>query len=232
MLTQQQSPAHTHLELDYFHHPLILSYLPANATELGRQQEIQRLRTLSQIWYDTGLWSIYNLVIIQAERFPNERPLNLLPDMPAHVQRRALHRVVSETEAQALVQQLNSPLRSRQHQDPDFYLPVATAPENDGLYSLVRQYGTRICAPDSYSLYHGYCDRSMKWNNAELVQNQLMEWVFQSNLDDFKPCRKKHRLLSSVQHPEPCGAQSESKAQAKTFARPQRHHQGPSHTSA
>lgn len=222
-------PSAQSLELDYAHHPMFISYLPASDLPHSRQQAIQRLRLLGNLWYETGLWSIYNLVIIQEQRTPNEAALRLLPELPEHIAHRCLHLVTAESELEATLQHLQNPIRKRQQTDPDLYLPVTPQPENDALYGHMRQHRINVWAPEAYSLYHGYCDQRMQWGSPSQVKQQLMQWVFQDAAtisSDYVQQSLFSGPTKKATHPRL------PKAEAKTFARPQKHNLDPSHTSA
>lgn len=223
------SPSHNGLQtqtftggnpLDYFHHPLFLTFIPAD-TEGHTEVLFQRLRTLCQVWLETGLWSIYNLVVIQeapSDTISAATPFPLLTALPAHISRRFLHRVIDREAIPAFLSALDTPLRRRQYHDPDLYLPVTDQPEQDLLYPLAKHHRITLCAPESHSLWHGYGDRRMQWDSEALVKQQLMQWVFQyeAALVSVKPARNAHA----------------HKPQAKTFARPRKHNPAPSRTLA
>jgi hypothetical protein len=206
--------------LDYFHHPLLLTLVPA-ASETHAEVMMQRLRTLCQVWLESGLWSIYNLVVIQetlSNTLSEATPFPLLTALPAHISRRFLHRTLSREAIPALLRDLDTPLRRRQHQDPDLYLPVTLQPEQDFVYPLAKAHRMQVCAPENYSLYHGYCDRRMRWESEALVKQQLMQWVFQPDV-----------TLASV---KPSQQFCSEKPLAKTFAQPRKHNPGPNRTLA
>lgn len=206
--------------LDYFHHPLLLALVPADP-ESHTEVMFQRLRTLCQVWLETGLWSIYNLVVIQetlSDTVSAATPFPLLSALPAHISRRFLHHVMHRDAIPTFLKTLDTPLRRRQHRDPDLYLPVSEQPEHDFLYSLVKAHRMEVCAPEVYGLHHGYCDRRMTWESEAQVKQQLMQWVFQpeATLISVKPSK----------HPQA------AKPQARTFARPRKHNPDPSRTLA
>ncbi len=218
------------LNLDYAHHPMFLSYLPAQDLPHSRQQAIQRLRMLVNTWHETGLWSIYNLVILQAQRSPEDSLIDLLPELPEHIAHRCLHLLVPENALESTLQALQNPIRKRQQTDPDLYIPVTPQPENDTLYGWVRQHRISVWAPEAYSLYHGYCDQRMQWDTPSQVKHQLMDWVFQDESVSQGYGATYANVFSGPTKQAPRAPLP--KAEAKTFARPQKHNLDPSHTSA